>query len=583
MRLLFFDVETKTIEETDKLKYQGFRLGTANLVNYRPDGTFTIRESFRWTQESDFHQWFDYILQDKQVLYVLSANIWFDIRNSGLFRYLMDNGAELVNFHIKALMVIIKLHYKGTTIMFLNMQQLIPVSVKKYGEMVGMEKLDVDLETKDVAKLMKYCQRDTDIITEVFRQWLEFLRTNDLGRFGLTLASQAFISYRHKFMYEKIFIHKIPIVTQFERDGYYGGRTEIFYKGRLPAGTIYGLDINSMYPGVMAENKMPVKFIKMVKLPAKIKVAYWLKKYICMGYCALDTNEPAYPLRYNKRLCFPTGRFVTFLSHPEMLYAQKHGHLVDVYYMAMYKKAFLFREYVDFFYKLKLQYGKDGNDAYRFMTKRLMNSLYGKFGQRIDGLYFEHELKEPEYSQETVYDPDTDKLYKDLRLGFNRKVFEEGTEEGIHSFTAIPAHITGLARMQLWNLIKQAGRENVFYCDTDSLFTNQTGYDNLKNETHPENMGKLSLEKQSDKVIIHGPKDYIFGETVAIKGIKKDTIPNELGGYEGLQFPGFKSDLRSGLDKPYAIRKVTKYLSRKYNKGVVGADNRVTPFELSEF
>jgi len=68
-----------------------------------------------------------------------------------------------------------------------------------------------------------------------------------------------------------------------------------------------------------------------------------------------------------------------------------------------------------------------------------------------------------------------------------------------------------------------------------------------------------------------------------IKGIRKDAVIAPDGGYSQVSFPGFRGDLKHGLDKPYGIVKVTKHLKRKYTKGTCEADGSVTPLKLSLF
>lgn len=583
MRFIFFDVETKTAYEEDGKMYQEMRLLTANMVNYIPGKSFTVADTLQEKNPDYFRDWVVWHAKPRQILYVLSANIWFDIRNSGLFVGLMHDKWEIKLFHCRGWTNIIKLKKGPLTLMFLNMQQLIPVSVKAYGDMVGLEKMDMNVHFWDDKAIMEYCQRDTDIITKVFSQWLDFVYRHDLGKFSFTLASQAFTAYRHRFMSEKINIHRCDWLTRFERECYYGGRTEIFYQGRIPEGKIYGLDVNSMYPYVMKEYTMPVRWVGSHKLPPVWWLTYFLYRYCCMAWCALDTPEPVYPKRIQKKLCFPTGKFLTYLTHSELEYAYKHKHIKGIYMLILYKKRIIFDDYVDYFHDLKNKYQKEENEAYRFMTKRMMNSLYGKFGQKVDKLFFEEEMTEERYHHETVVDGDTGIRYKELWLGKKRTVYEESASDAGESLVAIPAHITGCARMYLWELICKAGRENVYYCDTDSLFVSGIGYERLKGKIHPGKLGALELEKESDNVTIWGPKDYEFAGKVCIKGVKKGTKQQADGGYAQLQFPGFRSDLSAGLDKPYAIKKLTKYLKRKYTKGIVLPSGRVTPFKLSEF
>lgn len=583
MRFLFFDVETQILNKTKKEIQQGFRLMTANLVHYRKTGSWIITERFRTNKAEDFYLWFLSILQKKQILYVLSANIWFDIRNSGLFVFLMDSHWKEKMFYSKGFTTIIKLTDGNSTIIFLNMQQFVPCSVEQYGYMVGLWKLDLNPFWWCEKDVFEYCQRDTDIITEVFHQWLDFLRNNNLGRFSYTVASQAFTSYRFRFLHRKIFIHRHDWLTAFERKCYHGGRTDIFYQGRLTGKKIYNLDVNSMYPYMMKENKMPIKAIKILKLPSLLTVRAYSLKYNIMAWCALDTTEPAYQKVYRDRLCFPTGRFTTYLTDPELRYAMRNGHLKAVYYMAVYESDYIFTEYVKYFHLLKTRYEKEGNKTYRYITKLFMNSLYGKFGQKIDIPYFEDKLTEPEYSHESVFDADTGIIYKELKLGFSRKVFQEAVGDAYNSFVAIAAHVTGLARIHLWNLIKTAGYRNAYYCDTDSIFVNQSGYDNLIKHIDEEKLGSLGVKGVSTDVTIHCPKDYVFNGVTTIKGVKKGSKPNKDGSFSLLVFPSFRSDIKKGLDKPYTIRKVSKQLKRKYTKGEVGKDGWTIPFRLTDY
>lgn len=583
MRMIFFDVETTTINPTPKERPQQFRLLTANLAHYRKSGYFKIIEKLQTKNQEEFYLWFLSKLQKKQTLYVLSANIWFDIRTSGLFMFLMENNGKVKLFYSKGLTTIIKVIYGEYNIVFLNIQQFIPTSVERMGYMIGKYKLELNTSWWNDDDVMEYCQRDTDIITEAFRLWLDFILINDLGRFSFTMASQAFVAYRHRFMPKKIYIHAHKWITALERKCYYGGRTEIFYQGSLNNETIYNLDVNSMYAFIMRNHKMPVKVVKLLKLPSKTEIWWYSKRYIVLGWCAVNSDEPVYPKRMNKRLCFPIGKFTTYLTDPEIKYAIKNNHLHSIYYLVAYKADYIFTDFIDYFYDLRRKYKEDGNDTFDYMTKRIMNSLYGKFGQKIDILFFEDTLKEVEYSQETVIDEETLISYKELKLGKIRKVFKEGGGDASESFVAIPAHITGLARMYLWSLIKQAGRENVKYCDTDSIFVNQKGYDKLALHIDKNILGKLGLKGKSNNTIINCPKDYSFAGETTLKGVKKGVRPNKKGLYRTMQFPSFKGDLRAGLKKPYTIKMVDKHMKREYKKGEVQSDGTVKPFRLKDF
>lgn len=583
MRILFFDVETVTVEETESRCYQAFRLACVRLEVYYPGDGWKTTYKGSFTDEQTFLGWVDGLHRVKSILYIISANIWFDLRVSGLFMHLMKGEWCVKIFHSKGYTNILKLRKDEYNITCLNMQQFIPVSVKAMGEIVGLEKLDTEYDTEDMTELLTYCERDVDIIVEAFRLWIDYIKVNDLGKFSFTMAGQAFTAFRHRFMSKDIYIHANDLITEYERKTYYGGRVELFRHGVFDGHVVYKLDINSMYPGIMKTSNMPVKWVGTKYAPGKISLMYSLHRYLCYAHVALDTPEPAYPVKHKKKLIFPTGRFTTYLAPAELQYAYDNGHIESVEYLITYKPAIIFDDYIDYFYKLRLKYKAEGNKVFDFMTKRMMNSLYGKFGQKIDSMLFEEEVDEERYECLSVIDKDTGEWTKELTIGHSRKVYKEAAEEGYNSFVAIAAQVTSLARIQLWKLIKKCGIENMYYCDTDSLFVNQAGFMALSDDIDNKALGMLGVEDVTNHLELYGPKDYVFGSEKVIKGIRKDAKITFDGGYSQISFPGFKGDLKHGLDKPYGIVKVTKHLKREYTKGICNQDGTVTPLALTTF
>ncbi|GAI37610.1 unnamed protein product, partial [marine sediment metagenome] len=163
------------------------------------------------------------------------------------------------------------------------------------------------------------------------------------------------------------------------------------------------------------------------------------------------------------------------------------------------------------------------------------------------------------------------------------EIFElVGYGECFNSFPAIAAEVSAYARMYLYKLMKQAGFENVFYCDTDSLIINEVGLCKLENQIDATNLGSLKVVSSSTNVVIRGLKDYSTATKQVIKGIRKNAVEIRDGVYEQEIWPSFKGLLRSGQTDTYTIKKTTKVLYRKYTKGHVSPDGFVSPFALGE-
>lgn len=130
--------------------------------------------------------------------------------------------------------------------------------------------------------------------------------------------------------------------------------------------------------------------------------------------------------------------------------------------------------------------------------------------------------------------------------------------------------------------MQQAGQENYFYCDTDSLIVNECGLGNLENQIDENTLGSLKIEDVVNCVSIRGLKDYSTSTKTVVKGIRKNAIEKSYGVYEQEQWPSFRGLLRSGNVNTYTIKKITKVLNRKYTKGVVEANGWISPLLLGE-
>jgi hypothetical protein len=219
------------------------------------------------------------------------------------------------------------------------------------------------------------------------------------------------------------------------------------------------------------------------------------------------------------------------------------------------------------------------------MYKLFLNSLYGKFGQRSESWERVGDAPADQVQVLTVQEPDgTLNTYKI----FGGSIFQRVDEaESFNSFCAIATHVTSYARMLLAGFMDIAGRSELYYCDTDSLFTTKLGHDRLEaaGKLHNKELGKLKLEETGTSMEIHAPKDYRFNTTVKIKGVKKDAVqlpsdPDGLLKFEGLQWPRLNGMLHKGQLKQYQNARIVKKLARAYNGGLITTSGTVQPYTV---
>jgi len=452
--------------------------------------------------------------------------------------------------------------------------------LEEWGTMLGVPKGKVDFDTVSDAELSDYCKQDVLILKELMFKLWDFLKVNKLGGFAVTKASQAMQAYRQTYMTRNIYIHADPDAIQLERDSYYGGRTECFFIGSPPFKRFWKIDINSMYPYIMKTTPVPYNLRSVRLHPSTTVVKEALEKQGVIALVDLNTDIPAFPLVYNKRVCYPIGSFTTTLPGPELHLAIRLGYVKAVRLAAFYDIAIRFKGYMTDMYALRNQYKAKGNKVFEQLTKYLMNSLYGKFGQ-----YNEHTVECPEAG---IF-PDGEHTYVNLETGKQCRIVciagqawrTTGRTESCNSFPAIASYITSSARMYLWQLIVKAGCRNVFYTDTDSLIVNQTGWRNLRSMVNETKLGSFKLEYITKKLVIQGLKDYETDKEHHIKGITKQAEKVSQNVYKQYQWEGLRGGIAAGRTDSVRLKQVTKRLLRIYHKGTVSKSGYVIPYELS--
>jgi len=575
-------VDTETYQKVSEGRVEHYlRLGYAAYVNWDRRREKPKVEYACFTSPDEFYAFLYARCKQKRKVYLLAHNIDFDLAVLGAYTRLPADNWKLMKSWERQGAYYREWYRDKCTLVCLSTTNLWPMTLEALGECIGLPKLKVDFATATDDELRRYCLRDVEILVHMWVWWLEQIRDEDLGCFKPTIASQAFAAYRHKYMTYDIYIHTCDEAIRLERSAYHGGRVECLRLGRLAGEPIYVLDVNSMYPFVMKVYDYPTKLKRYYTRGEPDLLARLMNRYLAIAHVQVETDEPVYCVSRNDELIFPVGKFWAYLCTPELKYALSRGHIRAVREYALYQRAPIFLNWVEDLYALRLEAKQEGNLRKELLYKLLLNSLYGKFGQKIDVWKQIGLCKPNEVGVVRVINPKTGQR-KLMRMREGVVEVHDGEVEGYESMVAIPAHVTAYARMYLWHLMTQAGLEHVYYVDTDCLWVDTVGYERLMHLVHPVLLGGLKLEQIADSAMIYGPKDYVIGTKTKHKGIRATAVQLEDGVYEQEKWLGYKSRLRKGYLNVPVIERCIKRLRRNYTKGDVQEDGTVRPIVLDE-
>jgi len=142
-----------------------------------------------------------------------------------------------------------------------------------------------------------------------------------------------------------------------------------------------------------------------------------------------------------------------------------------------------------------------------------------------------------------------------LTIG-GRSLVAEGKGYADHAFPALMSRVISECRMRLWRLMCVAGLDNVYYCDTDSLFVDGPGSRRLRSLVAQGGGWGLVLKRHHREVTIYGPRQLV----TAREGYRVSGLPK--GASKTSRVDVFEADVtesfRTGAQRGHAGEVVTR-------------------------
>jgi len=327
--------------------------------------------------------------------------------------------------------------------------------------------------------------------------------------------------------------------NDFERQGYYGGRCEIFRRGLLE---VSSYDVNSMYVAIMRDCDIPNPS-KAHHLKDEDKILSLLRDnehlmIECDVYVP-DRTVGLLPFRdpKDKKLIFPTGSWRGVFTGIELRAAMRYGAKITRIHRALHypESQKYFTEFAEMTLEGRKQCKQNGDEALEHLYKHYGNGLYGKFGQRNGG--DKKYVRLEQFTGELeglviVHDADNNPWVQ---------LSQEEAEDAMHAFPIVSATITSYGRVKILDVL-MANESSIVYCDTDSIKV----IGKVRNIPISNEPGDWDYEYTAEQQF-YGPKMY---------GNKRKGVPqksrlilsdDELEIYEFERPTTFKESLRRGI------------------------------------
>lgn len=235
-------------------------------------------------------------------------------------------------------------------------------------------------------KVRDYCITDCKLTKELAEYWINHFH----GAFQIHCKKWISSGY----LAEKVLINSRIEIPRFNTIPYeiqklawsvvaHGGRFEITKRGFIGSANLY--DINSAYPSAIAKIPDLSKgdWIRSASINQDAKLGF----FRIIADIPDDKHIGPFPFKKGNRIFFPTGRFETIVTLHELLAckSRKYFQILDSWQFVPISDNYPYQEFVEDLYQKRLVL-KQNDDPLQLPIKIILNSIYGKTGQKKNGI-----------------------------------------------------------------------------------------------------------------------------------------------------------------------------------------------------
>src|SRR6266498_3834613 len=342
---------------------------------------------------------------------------------------------------------------------------------------------------------IKYCELDCVSLYQILTKFNILI----FNKFKLnitkypTLPSLVFKLFRTHYL-KKDTIHMISgKIDDNIRQGYTGGAVDMYIPSNFNNKLIYCYDVNSLYPYVMANFKMPIGSPTYFQKDIRKFNPYAFGFFYCKITAPENLLHPILQVHHlgkdNLRTIAPIGTWEGMYFSEELYNAEKLGYKFEVLWGYTFESDLIFKDYINDLYKIRLE--KDNLDNIINIIKLGNNYL--------------------------------------VQLKFKQKELDTNLDNASETHNiniAIAFAVAAYARIHMSQFKNNPNLPNLYYSDTDSAYFDGPLPDSM---VDPKRLGAIKLEKICKKAIFLAPKVYAFLDQnniieIKIKGVTKKAI-----------------------------------------------------------
>lgn len=537
MRVLCFDVQDHEVKRDEDRQFRRFGAGVSCLLRWVRGREQATEEWKAWKKPKDLLRYFNLAARPHRTTYFLSARPGRCLWLLEAYTKLGLAGVRCEFMHEDAATYILRAAQGRRRLVFLSLHNLIPLELEEIRRVVGLSNPWVDFGERGGTPELARALINVDTIRRAVIRYRSLIEKRDLGAFRLTVASQAWSAYRHRFMPVKLLADPEERTRKLATSALYPPLVSVPWTGEYREGDWVKVDVNSLYGFCMREFRYPRAILYSFGQKPPRELQELLSAFCVIAEVTVSPGPLPVAHRIDWRPSYSTKRVRTVLATGSLLELLRLERIEVVHRGIVYEPCQPFSEYVDYFAAMKREAKREGDVVAQVLAKACLVRLWGRFNRRVPITTQVEECDPQRITSTTSYQFGTFRRRRQSEL-MGVRWTDIGERQADDASPEIAAHVADYAHQWMQQIIAQVGRENVVYHDADAIITEAYWLRRLKGWVHPSELGKVKVEGRGHTLSVFTEKDYELGAQVVIKGIKSNAIRISHRQYLQDEYPG---------------------------------------------
>ena len=339
-------------------------------------------------------------------------------------------------------------------------------SLEDVAKDMSMRKVVLPEEQDSLEAWHKRCKHDVVILDRAMNNLMTWWEKNDLGGFGTTGSSCGWRAMRAKTLPRTLLVGSDQTRSDLERSAVFGGRKEVYQVGTFSGSWVADYDLAGAYPTAAAALPLPCTT---ARAPKGVDDPLSLSDFTQVDFLAeveISTDTPIAPVRIEKDVWWPVGKFRTVLSGPEIRYVAQFATVRVVGSPQWYKMSHALANWASWCLSIQGDVSGDTPPVVRRVAKGWGRSVIGRFALKTSELIGTRQATRPGWHFESGHDLDTGHPIQVITYGGIEYTYRQDVD-GSEVNPAILAFVEGYVRIAIDQAMRSVDPSKLLQVNTD--------------------------------------------------------------------------------------------------------------------